>query len=89
MIEELIYPFNVCKYIFSKDSEKRRLRMRKGDVVEVPPFDEDPMSSYSDLRNTVHSSIQVKSFNEILSNMSFENRTPRNHNSNEYSLIIR
>ena len=75
MTDSPLYAFNVYKNIFSRNSEKRKLKMRKGDLIEVPPYDQDPMSSYINMKNTIHSSIQIKSYTDILSNGSFECKT--------------
>ena len=76
MIDFPIYPFNVCKNVFTKHiSNKKNIKIRKGDVVEVPPYDEDPMASYTDLKNTIHSSMQLRSFAENTSNGSYEQRS--------------
>jgi hypothetical protein len=77
MIENPIYPFNICKNVIIRNNENRRLRMRKGDLVEVPPYDGDSLSSYFDPRSTVRSSIQIKNFSDINSNGSFENKSPQ------------
>jgi hypothetical protein len=73
MIDIPIYPFNVCKNVFKKHiNNKKNIKIRKGDIVEVPPYDEDPMNCYIDLKNTIHSSMQLRSYAEINTNGSYD-----------------
>ena len=67
-----LFPFNVCRNVFLRNSEHRRIKMRKGDMVEVPAYEEEPLSGYFDGRVSVNSSIQIRSNADVVSIGSYD-----------------
>lgn len=71
-----IFPFYVCNRIIEKRTENRKLKIRKGDMIEVPPFVYEPIPNYLDMKNTINTSIQIKkTYTDIASNLSYECKT--------------
>ena len=71
-----IFPFNLCKNILERNTENRKLRIRKGDLIDVPPFEGDLLSTYFDGSNNHSNLLTIKKiFTDNTSNISFDNKT--------------
>lgn len=64
-----IYPFNFCKIILGKNTKKRDLVSRKGDLIDVPEHDHES-NSINELYQS--SNNLIKYSERAMSNCSFQ-----------------